>query len=433
MTARYTSELANGLGNLASRVAAMVGKYFDGVLPAPTDAGPAEPALADGARAGGRDRRRGDRATLRLPRALAAIYDFVDAVNGYVTEQEPWEVAKDDVPERRRDLDRDPLHRGRGAARGRRAAQPGDAARRPRALWTRSAPRPRSGRSPTSGCRTPAPGASCPPGRTVTKGAPLFPRIEEPDACVSARRRRPARARRRVGGPRRRPPAARAARGAGGRQPLPPRHRRPAGRLARRSTTRSPRRPPSACPRIVQIGCDLPGRAVGGRGRRASTTQLVAGVALHPNEAPRLARGRRRSTRRSPRSTRSPPTRGVRAVGETGLDYFRTGDGRARRPGGVVPRAHRDGQAARQGAGDPRPRRARRRAARARATQGAPDRVVFHCFSGDAGDGASTASTRGWLPVLRRHVTFKNAAGAARRRWRSRRSTGCWSRPTRRT
>ena len=33
MTARYTSELANGLGNLASRVAAMVGRYFDGVLP----------------------------------------------------------------------------------------------------------------------------------------------------------------------------------------------------------------------------------------------------------------------------------------------------------------------------------------------------------------------------------------------------------------
>ena len=34
MSAVYTSELANGLGNLASRVAAMVGKYFDGTLPA---------------------------------------------------------------------------------------------------------------------------------------------------------------------------------------------------------------------------------------------------------------------------------------------------------------------------------------------------------------------------------------------------------------
>ena len=52
MSARYTSELANGLGNLVSRVAAMVGKYSPtaggsgadgtGVLPDPTEPGPAE-------------------------------------------------------------------------------------------------------------------------------------------------------------------------------------------------------------------------------------------------------------------------------------------------------------------------------------------------------------------------------------------------------
>ena len=35
MSAVYTSELANGLGNLASRVTAMVARYFDGVLPEP--------------------------------------------------------------------------------------------------------------------------------------------------------------------------------------------------------------------------------------------------------------------------------------------------------------------------------------------------------------------------------------------------------------
>jgi len=39
LSAVYTSELANGLGNLASRIAAMVGKYFDGALPEPTDHG----------------------------------------------------------------------------------------------------------------------------------------------------------------------------------------------------------------------------------------------------------------------------------------------------------------------------------------------------------------------------------------------------------
>ena len=37
LSARYNSELANGFGNLASRVIAMINKYFDGVVPAPSD------------------------------------------------------------------------------------------------------------------------------------------------------------------------------------------------------------------------------------------------------------------------------------------------------------------------------------------------------------------------------------------------------------
>src|SRR5699024_3198025 len=46
MSAVYTAELANGLGNLASRLAAMVGKYADGRLPEPTGRGPAEEQIA---------------------------------------------------------------------------------------------------------------------------------------------------------------------------------------------------------------------------------------------------------------------------------------------------------------------------------------------------------------------------------------------------
>ena len=46
-TARYTSELANDYGNLASRVAAMVGKYFGGELPAATADGDAEQAVQE--------------------------------------------------------------------------------------------------------------------------------------------------------------------------------------------------------------------------------------------------------------------------------------------------------------------------------------------------------------------------------------------------
>ena len=50
MSARYTSELANGFGNLASRVTAMTVKYFDGVLPEPDTHGAAEQARRTAAR-----------------------------------------------------------------------------------------------------------------------------------------------------------------------------------------------------------------------------------------------------------------------------------------------------------------------------------------------------------------------------------------------
>jgi methionyl-tRNA synthetase len=100
MSAVYTSELANGLGNLASRVAAMIGKYFDGVLPEPGTAGPAEQLvsarLADAVLTAEAAMDR-----LALHDAIGAVEEFVSAVNGYVTEQEPWKVAKDTTEEGR--------------------------------------------------------------------------------------------------------------------------------------------------------------------------------------------------------------------------------------------------------------------------------------------------------------------------------------------
>ncbi|MQA02987.1 MAG: methionine--tRNA ligase [Streptosporangiales bacterium] len=100
MSAVYTSELANGLGNLASRVAAMVGKYFGGVLPKPTDHGPAEEALTAKLSAAVTT---ADQAIDRfaLHEAVTATNEFVGAVNVYVTEQEPWKVAKSDTEESR--------------------------------------------------------------------------------------------------------------------------------------------------------------------------------------------------------------------------------------------------------------------------------------------------------------------------------------------
>jgi methionyl-tRNA synthetase len=94
MSAVYTSELANGLGNLASRVTAMVAKYFDGVLPAPSAEGDAEHALAE---ALSRTVTTADSAIDRvaISEAVSAVADFVGDVNGYLSEQAPWQVAKD--------------------------------------------------------------------------------------------------------------------------------------------------------------------------------------------------------------------------------------------------------------------------------------------------------------------------------------------------
>ena len=72
----------------------MVGKYFDGVLPAPGDYTNADLALQDLLVAPCRARRRGD-GRLDFSAGIVAVKEFVDAVNGYVTEQEPWVLAKD--------------------------------------------------------------------------------------------------------------------------------------------------------------------------------------------------------------------------------------------------------------------------------------------------------------------------------------------------
>jgi len=90
LSARYQSELANGFGNLASRVIAMVTKYFDGHVPA---------AVLDDAIVS-IEQRVTDAAgasidAFAIDKALASIWELVDALNLYITEQQPWTLAKD--------------------------------------------------------------------------------------------------------------------------------------------------------------------------------------------------------------------------------------------------------------------------------------------------------------------------------------------------
>jgi methionyl-tRNA synthetase len=95
---RYTTELANEYGNLASRTLAMIGRYRDGVVP---DAGP-DPALVDDfgglaeAVSGLLDR-------IEPSLALDEIWQRVKRLNRYVQDEQPWQLAKDDAQAERLD------------------------------------------------------------------------------------------------------------------------------------------------------------------------------------------------------------------------------------------------------------------------------------------------------------------------------------------
>jgi TatD DNase family protein len=160
-------------------------------------------------------------------------------------------------------------------------------------------------------------------------------------------------------------------------------------------------------PRIVQIGCDLPGARWAVETAR-QYEPVVAGVALHPNEAPRLAAsGDLESALAEIDALAADPV--VRAVGETGLDHFRTGeDGQAAQRESFrahIELAKRHGKAL-----VIHDRDAHDDVLRVLDEEGAPDRVVFHCFSGDVAM-AEHCVRRGWWLSFAGTVTFKNAAG----------------------
>jgi TatD DNase family protein len=156
-------------------------------------------------------------------------------------------------------------------------------------------------------------------------------------------------------------------------------------------------------PRVVQIGCELLGArwAVDVANRYDA---VVAAVALHPNEAPRLGEDLEASLVEIDALAAGER---VRAVGETGLDYYRTGE-EGRETQHLSFRAHIE-MAKRHGkALVIHDRDAHDDVLRVLADAGPPDRVVFHCFSGDA-DMARHCVERGWWLSFAGTVTFKNA------------------------
>jgi TatD DNase family protein len=159
-------------------------------------------------------------------------------------------------------------------------------------------------------------------------------------------------------------------------------------------------------PRIVQIGCDLPGAAWAVEAADRYDA-LVAGVALHPNEAPRLADAGRLDEAMAQIERLAAASERVRAVGETGLDYFRTGeDGRAAQHESF--RRHID-LAKRLGKTLViHDRDAHDDILRVLDDEGVPDRVVMHCFSGDGAFARACLDRGAWLSFAGT-VTFKNA------------------------
>ncbi|MCX4620629.1 TatD family hydrolase [Streptomyces albogriseolus] len=172
---------------------------------------------------------------------------------------------------------------------------------------------------------------------------------------------------------------------------------------------------------VVQVGCDLKGSRWAAE-TAAAHDAVHATVALHPNEAPRIVLGdpdgwSRQGAREAGGDAaldealaeidRLAALPQVMGVGETGLDHFRTGEeGKeaqersfrahieiAKRHGKTLVIHDRDAHAD---------------VLRVLKEEGAPERTVFHCYSGDA-EMAEICARAGYYMSFAGNVTFKNA------------------------
>lgn len=159
-------------------------------------------------------------------------------------------------------------------------------------------------------------------------------------------------------------------------------------------------------PRIVQIGCDLQGARWTSRAV-ADHPSLVGGVALHPNETPHLVENGKLDEALHEIERLVTSGDRMRAVGETGLDYFRTDEsGQAAQHEAF--RAHIDMAKRLDKTLVIHDRDAHGDVLEVLDEVGVPERTVMHCFSGD-GQFAREYLDRGcWLSYAG-VVTFKNA------------------------
>lgn len=157
--------------------------------------------------------------------------------------------------------------------------------------------------------------------------------------------------------------------------------------------------------RVVEVGCDVASSQAAARLAHEHPAVLAA-VAIHPNDAADLAAAGTLDAALATIDRLAGRDR-VRVIGETGLDHFRTGpDGHAAQEESF--RAH-IAMAKRHGlALMIHDRDAHADIFRVLADEGAPDRVIFHCFSGDA-EMAARCADHGWYASFAGNLTFRNA------------------------
>lgn len=163
--------------------------------------------------------------------------------------------------------------------------------------------------------------------------------------------------------------------------------------------------------RIVQVGCDV-ASSEWAVATATATPEVVAAVALHPNDVPRIVarEGRDGLDRAWARIEELAADNAVRAVGETGLDYYRTRESAEQSLQHESFRRHIDIAKRLDRTLVIHDREAHDDILRILDEEGAPERVVFHCFSGDAAM-ARHCAERGWYASFAGVVTYKNAEG----------------------
>lgn len=138
----------------------------------------------------------------------------------------------------------------------------------------------------------------------------------------------------------------------------------------------------------------------------ASDPRVLAAVAIHPNDAPAYAAERRLDEAIAVIDELAAHPR-TRAIGETGLDYFRTDE--AGRPAQHESFEAHIALAKKHGiAMQIHDRDAHDDVLETLTRVGAPDRTVFHCFSGDE-QMARIAADAGYYLSFAGNLTFKNA------------------------